>query len=403
MPAGVGARRVQGEELVGQVGDRVAHALLGPQPLRPTEPRKVRPLATGVARHPGDLLDRHEDPVARRERQLQVVALVPCPTPAEHLLVARDAVIDVDDEVARTQALQDVARHDPAEGLGSADPDRPEQFAVRDERDAVRSADEPAVEAPADEGDRAGGWRLGQSVDDGDRVIRLRQDLGQSGRLVAGQHDPVAVCLPDLDRVGDPSRAPEREDGLAPAEEIPGAPGSAGHRRIRRWLRLPGQLEGPRRHQAALPVARPEVRRCPVLGELRGLDQLRSPLVRLAPQEGAGLGDVRRLVEDEERAWIDVIERGGWRQDSRPDLGGVADVEGSRRLGGHRAQRIVGLALEAREVGREALAESARGPAESLADRGHARRRQEELRRGQEHGPVHRPRRPLVGRVEGAQ
>ena len=42
----------------------------------PPSLRQRRPLAAGVARDPVDLLDRHEDPVAAGERQLEVVALL---------------------------------------------------------------------------------------------------------------------------------------------------------------------------------------------------------------------------------------------------------------------------------------------------------------------------------------
>ena len=46
---GVGPRRVQREQLLGQVVDRLADALLGPQPLRAAELGQRRPLAARVA------------------------------------------------------------------------------------------------------------------------------------------------------------------------------------------------------------------------------------------------------------------------------------------------------------------------------------------------------------------
>ena len=77
--------------------------------------------------------------------------------------------------------------------------------------------------------------------------------------------------------------------------------------------------------QPALPVARREVGRGPVLGQLPGLDELGAPLVGLAPQELGGLGDVAGLVEDEQRARVDVVEAGRGREVGGPDLGRVAD------------------------------------------------------------------------------
>ena len=62
-------------------------------------------------------------------------------------------MVDVDDEVAGREALQDVAGHDPPERLGAPDPDRPEELAVGDEDEAVGAAREAGVQAPADEGD----------------------------------------------------------------------------------------------------------------------------------------------------------------------------------------------------------------------------------------------------------
>ena len=55
------------------------------------------------------------DPVATRERELEIVAFLAAATPPEHLLVAGNAVVDVDDEVARRETLEDVPRHDPAQ------------------------------------------------------------------------------------------------------------------------------------------------------------------------------------------------------------------------------------------------------------------------------------------------
>ena len=138
MAAGVGAGGVEGEQLLGEVVDGLADALLGPQPFRATKLRERRSLATGVAGHPADLLDRHEDPVATRERQLQVVALLAAAATPEHLLVAGDAVVDVDHEVAGDEPFEDVARDDPPERPRPADADGSEQLAIGDEGQPVR-------------------------------------------------------------------------------------------------------------------------------------------------------------------------------------------------------------------------------------------------------------------------
>ena len=48
-PCALGPRGVQREQLLGQVVDRLADALLGPQPLGAAELGQRRPLAAGVA------------------------------------------------------------------------------------------------------------------------------------------------------------------------------------------------------------------------------------------------------------------------------------------------------------------------------------------------------------------
>ena len=374
----------------------------------PPSLRQRRALAAGIAADPRDLLDRDEDAVAAGERQLEVVAVLPSAAAPEHLLVARHAVVDVDDQVARRQALEDVARHDPSKRPRAAHPDRPEQLAIGDEGQAVRATGEAAVEAPVDERDRAGGRRLPHPLDDRDRLPGLGEQVGQPRCLVGGEHDPGAVGSPRGDRIDQAPGPAGWQDRLAPAERVAGRQPAPRHRDALGWLRFPGQLERPRRDQPALPVARAEVRRGPVLGQLAGLDQLAPSLVGLAPQELGGLGEVTRLVEDQQRAGGDVVEPGRRREVGRPDLGRVADRERPGRRCVLRARRggppaLVRVGLEPVEVGRETLGEARRGPAQPVADGRRPAGREQELGRGQEQRPLDRPDRALVGRVERAQ
>jgi hypothetical protein len=412
-------RGVQGEKLIGQLGDRLADALLGSQPLGATQLAEGRPLPAGIPRDSADLLDRHEDPVVAGEGQLEVVALLARAASAKHLLVASDPVIDVDDEVARREALEQVTRHDPAKGLGSADPHRPEQLPVRDERDAVRAAGEATVEAARHERDRTGWWHVSDPVDHGDAVTGFVEDLGEARCLVRGEDDPGTLRSPGLDRVQEPTGPPEWQRRLAPPEEIAGATRTTRHGNVCRRLRLPCQLEGPRRDESALPVARGEIRRQPVLRKLAGFDELGSSLIRLAPEESGGLGDVARLVKDQDRPWVDVIEPRRRGEVGRPHLGGIADLDRPRRgrgvadrrgpgllrasRGGDRPKRVIRRASEACQVTGKALREARRRSAETFADRRHARGGEEELRGGQQGRPFDLPGRPLVGRVERPQ
>ncbi len=369
-PSALSTGRVQPEQLLGEVGDRLADALLGPEPVRAAELAQLGPLAARVPSDPADLLDRDEDPVSRGEADLQEVALVALAgAPAQHLFVAGDAVIDMDDQIARRQALEDVPRDDATHRLGPPDADVAEQLAVRDEDQAVRTAGEAAVEAALHEDDGAGRWRLGDGRGDAGRVARLREELGQARRLIGGDDDaPSRISggvrgQPALDRRAQLRRPARRQGRLAPAERVPGRESSARDRRVRGSLRLPGQLDRPRGKEPRLPGAPPEERFRPGLRQVAGPDQLLPPLVRLSPQELAGLGEVSRLVEDEQRARIDVIQCGVRSEDRGPDFGRIADGGGPRA-----ARHRLPVAGQATEVVGEALGELRRQRPEAVME-----------------------------------
>src|SRR6476661_9541786 len=156
-------------------------ALLRAEPLGAAELREGRPLSPRISGHPSDLLDRDEDAIAPGERQLEIVPVLARPAATEHPLVASDPVVDVDDDVARVQPLEDVPGNDSPQRLRPPDANRPEQLAVGDEDQAVGPTAETAVEAPTDEGDRSGRGRFGEPIDHGDLVPGLVQDVGQPG------------------------------------------------------------------------------------------------------------------------------------------------------------------------------------------------------------------------------
>ena len=388
---GPAAGRVELEELVGEIRHRLPDTLLRPQPLGPTELRELRPLGTAVARDPGDLLDRDEDLVAGGEAQLEVVAILALAfvAAAQHPLVAGDAVVDVDDEVARRKALEDVARHDPPHRLGPPDADGPEQLAVGDEGEAVGATLEAAVQAPFDDRDRAGRRRL-RSVDDGRRMARLLEQLGEARRLVGGEDDPRAVGLPTLHGLGDRRGAAGGQLRLAPAELVAGAQAARRERALLWRLRLPGELERPARDEARLPGSRPDVRRGPVLRQLAGLDELPAALVRLAPEEVGRLSDVAWLVDHEERFGRDVVEAAGRGEERRPDFRRIAHVQGPQFL----------AAAEPLEVGRHPLRQLRRLLAELVPE---PTRPAQELRGGQQRDQLDRADGALVRGVEGPE
>jgi len=194
---------VELEQLLGEVRDRPLHSGLGPQPVGTAEARQVGMLAAGVAADPRDLLHRHVDAVTPGKRELQEVPVVArTAATTEHPLVSRDAVVDVDDEIARRQALEDVPRDHPPQGLRPADADGTEQLPIGDEHEAIRAAFEAAVEAALDQDDGPRRRRLAHFVDDPDRMTGILQDLGQARRLIRGEDDPSPIRRPSIDHLG---------------------------------------------------------------------------------------------------------------------------------------------------------------------------------------------------------
>ena len=401
--ASVRSGRVQVEQLLRQVADRLADPLLRPQPVGATELRQGRVLAARVARDAGDLLDRDEDPVAGRERQLEEVAVVAGPAAAtKHLLVAGDAVVDVDDQVARAEPLEDVAWHDPPERLGSANADRAEQLPVGDDDETIGAAGEATVQAPLDEADRASRRCLADGEGRASRVSALGEELGESGGLVGRQHDTSALLEPGVERLADPSGPGRGQGRFVPAEQVARAQPTGGHRRALGCIGFPRQLEGPGLYEPGLPVPRWQVRRRPVLRQLAGLDELLTPLVGLTPQERRRVGDVTGLVEDEQRARWNVVEAGRRRDDRRPDLGRVADRQGPVKDGRFVAVDAVALdvADEAREIGGQSLGQPGRTSTQPIGERGRAAFGTEELAGRQEDDLGHLADAALIGRVE---
>ena len=238
------------------------------------------------------------------EAQLQIVALFAAGAAAQHPLVAGDAVVDVDDEVARGQPVQDVAGHDAAHGPGPPNPDGAEELAVGDQDEPVGTSGEAAVEAPTDERSGAGTGSLRDPVDRRGRHVLLGQQLGQAGRLIRCQDDSSTFVRPARDRLRQPRGPGRRQRRLSPAEKVAHRRSAAGRRGS---LGFPGELQSPSSQEAALPLARTQVGLRPLLGQIVSGHELIAALLRLAPQEVGRVGDLGRLVEDEERPGGNVV------------------------------------------------------------------------------------------------
>ena len=244
------------------------------------------------------------------------------------------------------------------------------------------------------------------------RQSLLGQQVRQARRLVRGEDDSIAVGRPAEHRLGQARGPGRRQRRLAPAEEVAHRRPAAGRRG---GLRLPGQLQGSAAQQARLPVARPQVRLRPLVGQLAGGDQLGAPFLGLAPQEVGRVGDVAGLVEDQERAGGEVVQAGGGAQDGGPDLGRVAGLEGAGRRGD--VVDVAGVSaelagagahslLEAGQVGGQALrqmpGEAARQARDAGPDLRDAAGWHQELTGGQQDHFLDGADAALVGRIEDA-
>ena len=128
LPGGVGgegvARRgdplaVEGHQLLGDVADRDPHLRLGPPPLGAAQAVEGGRVAAGVVADGVDLVGRDVELVAPPELEEEVVALGPAHGLLHHPAVLADAVLVVDDVVARVEVVEE------ALGVGAPGPGRP--------------------------------------------------------------------------------------------------------------------------------------------------------------------------------------------------------------------------------------------------------------------------------------
>ena len=94
--------------------------------------------------------------------------------------VAGDAVVDVDDQVARLEPLEDVLGGRPTKSARPTDTDGPEKLTVGDHDGLIRAAGEAAVEAAIDQRRRRPAAAASRSTDTGAATM-LASDRTRSG------------------------------------------------------------------------------------------------------------------------------------------------------------------------------------------------------------------------------
>ena len=150
------ARGVDLDELAGEVADRAPHAGLCALPLGPAELAQWRRGTAGVSGDAPDLVGRQEDLVRPGEVELEIFLDVLAERPLGHPDVAGDAVVDVDDVVARLELADEVAGHDALAARQPPHPRRAEQLAVGQDEQAAGLVPEPRAQGTVDQRHLAG-------------------------------------------------------------------------------------------------------------------------------------------------------------------------------------------------------------------------------------------------------
>ncbi len=275
--AGLGAVGIKAQQVASEIPDGVLDAGPGALPLSSAQSAQLRMVATGIAGDALDLFDRYPHATLLSEVQFQEVTLLgaaSCGRPAHEAVVARDAVIDVDDGIPGLEALQQVTGHDAAHGPRPAHPHGAEELTVGDEFEPVGATSEAAIEAAFDEGQAAAWHGLTKIGQRGGAHAGFLEDLREAGRLVGGEDDAGIFAAPAPDGGGQVADGRRGQDGLVPAEWV-------ATRRCTVGLRLPGQLERGSLEKRCLPLAWRGIGAGPACRDLPGPLQLGPAVVCL--------------------------------------------------------------------------------------------------------------------------
>jgi hypothetical protein len=131
-------RRVDLDQLAGEIADRASHAPLRALPLGAAQPAERRRRTPGVAGDAADLVGWQEDLVGAGEVELEVLAHIVAERALRHPHVTGDAVVDVDDVVARLQLADQVAGDHPLRRRQPPDARRPEELAIGEDQQPAR-------------------------------------------------------------------------------------------------------------------------------------------------------------------------------------------------------------------------------------------------------------------------
>ena len=201
--AGVAPRhrppRVQVEQLLRDLRDCAPHAPLRVRPLLRAQPReRWRPVARPhVGAHRVELVRGNVEAVALRVFELQVLALDAVRRPPREPREARDAVVDVHDRIARLQRRQQVRGDAAPPPLGTPRAPQPEHLLVADQRERLPQQ-EAAARRRGHDRDRAGRGRLGEGAQQARLRAFLLHQVGETQRLLGGEHDGAPLLRPRL-------------------------------------------------------------------------------------------------------------------------------------------------------------------------------------------------------------
>ncbi len=211
------ARRVDLDQLAGEVADRASDAGLRALPLGPAELAQRRRRATGVAGDPPDLVGRQEDLVGPGEVELEVLLDVIAERALRHPDVAGDPVVDVDDVVAGLELADEVSSHHALAARQSPHARRAEQLAVGQHEQATRLVPEPRAQGPVDQRHLSSHRCRAELRDRRGRTARLVEQLADAAGLIgADEHRAFERQL------GEPRAGPVGAAGNGRRRGVPG-------------------------------------------------------------------------------------------------------------------------------------------------------------------------------------
>ena len=178
------ARRIDAQQLIGEIVRCTLGAILRASPLAAAESTECRILCARVARNPAELFGWNEDAIPTAILNLQVVAFITLTATAHHAQESPETVIDMHQKVAWRQPLRCLTRDAATVHCYAADTRCAEEFAIGNHCERIHAALEATIKSAVQERD-ASRFRIAwDRLTHGCCNTSLSEQLGESRRLL---------------------------------------------------------------------------------------------------------------------------------------------------------------------------------------------------------------------------